>query len=110
MVLSIGIFFTLMIVGLAATLPGELYSGLTAQGVPTADATRISHLPPVGVLFASFLGYNPIKELLGPHVLNNLSAAPGGLPDRPQLLPEAHLRAVLTRACTRRSTSRSWPA
>jgi hypothetical protein len=44
-----------------------------AQGVPHADATRISHLPPVGVLFASFLGYNPIKELLGPHVLHQLS-------------------------------------
>ncbi len=73
MVLSIGIFFTLMVVGLASTLPGEMYSGLTAQGVPHADATRISHLPPVGVLFASFLGYNPIKELLGPHVLANLS-------------------------------------
>ncbi len=73
MVLSIGIFFTLMVVGLSGTLPGAMYSGLVQQGVPAADALRISHLPPVGVLFASFLGYNPIKELLGPHVLHNLS-------------------------------------
>ena len=73
MVLSIGIFFTLMVVGLSGTLPGAMYAGLVQQGVPAADALRISHLPPVGVLFASFLGYNPIKELLGPHVLHNLS-------------------------------------
>ncbi len=75
MVLSIGIFFSLMIIGLAASLPGTLQSGLQAQGVPHADATRISHLPPVGLLFASFLGFNPIKELLGPHVLGSLSAS-----------------------------------
>jgi MFS family permease len=66
MVLSIGIFFSLMIVGLSSSLPGALDHGLTAQGVPAADAARISHLPPVGLLFASFLGYNPIQELLGP--------------------------------------------
>jgi hypothetical protein len=71
-VLSIGIFFTLMIVGLAATLPHTLASGLQAHGVPAATATRVSHLPPVSVLFAAFLGYNPAKELIGPHVLASL--------------------------------------
>jgi MFS family permease len=71
-VLSIGIFFTLMIVGLAATLPHALASGLQANGVPAATATRVSHLPPVSVLFAAFLGYNPAKELIGPHVLAGL--------------------------------------
>ncbi len=65
-VLSIGIFFTLMILGLAATLPGALLHGLTAQGVGVSVATRVSHLPPVGSLFAAFLGYNPMAELLGP--------------------------------------------
>ena len=65
-VLSIGIFFTLMILGLAASLPGALYHGLTAQGVPAAVATKASHLPPVGSLFAAFLGYNPMQVLLGP--------------------------------------------
>ncbi len=72
MVLSIGIFFSLMIAGLASSLPHTLGSGLIAQGVPAADAARISHLPPVGTLFAAFLGYNPIRTLLGPHVLGAL--------------------------------------
>jgi MFS family permease len=74
-VLSIGVFFTLMIVGLASGLPDALHNGLVAHNVPAADATRISHLPPVSTLFASFLGYNPVKTLLGPHVLHGLPAA-----------------------------------
>jgi MFS family permease len=73
-VLSIGVFFTLMIVGLSSGLPHTLQSGLLAHGVPAADAARISHLPPVATLFASFLGYNPVKTLLGPHVLGGLPA------------------------------------
>ena len=64
MVLSIGIFFSLMILGLAGSLPGTMDAGLQAQGVSAADASRISQLPPVGLLFASFLGYNPMHELL----------------------------------------------
>ncbi len=75
MVLSIGVFFTLMIVGLASGLPHTLQTGLAAHGVPAADAARISHLPPVATLFASFLGYNPIATLLGPHTLHALPAA-----------------------------------
>jgi MFS family permease len=74
-VLSIGIFFSLMIVGLAASLPGALHDGLVAHGVSQADATRISHLPPVASLFAAFLGYNPMQHLLGPHVLASLPHA-----------------------------------
>jgi MFS family permease len=66
MVLSLGIFFSLMVLGLAAHLPHALYSGLTAQGIPAARALAVSKLPPVGVLFASFLGYDPVKTLLGP--------------------------------------------
>jgi MFS family permease len=65
-VLSIGIFFTLMVAGLSSKLPAAMYGGLTAQGVPAATAAPISHLPPIGVLFASFLGYNPMQQLLGP--------------------------------------------
>jgi MFS family permease len=63
-VLSIGIFFTIITLGLAATLPHTLYSGLTAQGVPGNLATQVAHLPPIGLLFASFLGFNPIQQLL----------------------------------------------
>jgi MFS family permease len=74
MVLSIGIFFSLLIIGLAAHLPASLDSGLRAHGVPAAAATRISHLPPVATLFASFLGYNPVHSLLGPGLIHTLPA------------------------------------
>jgi MFS family permease len=66
MSLSIGIFFSLMIAGLANTLPKALIPGLTAQGVPLAQATTIGHLPPVSTVFAAMLGYNPVANLLGP--------------------------------------------
>jgi len=72
-VLSIGVFFSLMIAGLAATLPTTMSRGLTAQGVPFAVAHKIGTLPPVGSLFAAFLGYNPVRELLDPTgILNRL--------------------------------------
>ncbi|MGB7795778.1 MAG: MFS transporter [Pseudonocardiaceae bacterium] len=74
MVLSIGIFFSLMISGLARSLPQTLSAGLIAQGVPAADAMQVAGLPPVAVLFASLLGYNPVQTLLGPHVLHQLPA------------------------------------
>jgi MFS family permease len=73
-VLSIGIFFTLIILGLAATLASALSHGLTAQGVPPASAARVASLPPVSVLFAALLGYNPVSTLLGP-ALAHLPAA-----------------------------------
>jgi MFS family permease len=75
-VLSIGVFFTLMIAGLAATLPTTLTHGLAAQGVPHVIAVKIGSLPPVGSLFAAFLGYNPVHELLTPTgVLAHLPAS-----------------------------------
>jgi MFS family permease len=72
-VLSIGIFFTLMIAGLSSSLPSAMSSGLQAHGVPADVAQRVGALPPVSILFAAFLGYNPIQSLVGPHVLNALS-------------------------------------
>lgn len=72
-VLSMGIFFSLMIAGLARTLPVTMTSGLMARGVPLAAADRVSHLPPVSILFSAFLGYNPIRSLLGPNVLRHVS-------------------------------------
>jgi MFS family permease len=74
-VLSIGIFFTLMIVGLSSSLPASMYHGLVAQGVPSGVADRVAHLPPVSTLFAAFLGYNPMQHLLGTSVLAHLPAA-----------------------------------
>jgi len=73
-VLSIGIFFTLMIIGLSSTLSTTLVQGLTQHGVPADMAAKIGDLPPVSILFAAFLGYNPIQTLVGPTVLNQLSA------------------------------------
>ncbi|AWT51885.1 major facilitator superfamily protein MFS_1 [Mycolicibacterium smegmatis MKD8] len=64
--LSIGIFFSLMIVGLAGTLPTAMSAGLEQQGVSASVAHEVANLPPVGSLFAAFLGYNPIAELLAP--------------------------------------------
>nr|WP_222853756.1 MFS transporter [Fodinicola acaciae] len=72
MVLSIGVFFSLIIAGLSQNLPHALSTGLQAHGVSAGDATRIAGLPAVAVLFAAFLGYNPIQQLLGP-VLSSLS-------------------------------------
>jgi MFS family permease len=75
MSLSIGIFFSLMVVGLANTLPRTLTRGLTAQGVPLAQASQIAHLPPVSTVFAAMLGYNPVQNLLAPTgVLRKLPA------------------------------------
>jgi MFS family permease len=73
--LSIGVFFSLMISGLATTLPHTLNSGLQAQGVPANVANGVASLPPVSTLFATFLGNNPISHLLAPSgVLNTLPA------------------------------------
>jgi len=76
MVLSIGIYFTLVVLGLTASLSRSLLVGLTSHGVPRATAEHVAHLPPVSVLFAAFLGYNPVQSLLGPTgVLAKLSHA-----------------------------------
>jgi len=65
-VLSMGLFFTIVTLGLASHLPKHLYSGLVAAGVSPAAAHTVASEPPIGSLFSAFLGYNPIKELLGP--------------------------------------------
>ena len=73
--LSIGIFFSLMIAGLASTLPATLRSGLEAHHVSTSLATSIGNQPPVGSLFAAFLGSNPIQTLVGTDALSKLPAS-----------------------------------
>ncbi len=80
-VLSVGIFFTLMVLGLSADLPHALTSGLQAHGVGSAGAQRVAGLPPISILFAAFLGYNPLAHLAGKSVLKGIGA---------------HNRAVLT--------------
>jgi hypothetical protein len=74
-VLSMGLFFTIVTLGLASRLPSALFRGLTAAGVPAPAAHAVASEPPIGSLFSAFLGYNPIKELLGPTgVLQKLPA------------------------------------
>lgn len=73
--LSIGVFFSLMIVGLNAKVPSTLYANLTANGVAASTAHQLAQLPPVSYLFAAFLGYNPLQTLLGPGVLHQLPPA-----------------------------------
>ena len=75
MPLSMGLFFTLLVFGLNSKVPGAMYQGLVAHGVPAGNATQLSHLPPLGYLFAAFLGLNPLKSLLGPAVLGHLAPA-----------------------------------
>ena len=71
---SIGVFFSLMVVGLASALPNTIVTQLTAQNVPVAIAHQVASVPPVGILFAAFLGYNPMQQLLGTKVLASLPA------------------------------------
>jgi hypothetical protein len=75
MPLSMGLFFTLLVLGLNSKVPAAMYQGLVAHGVPAANATQLAHLPPLGYLFAAFLGLNPLKSLLGPAVLGHLVPA-----------------------------------
>ena len=74
--LSIGVFFSLMIIGLASTLPQTLTRGLQQHGVPHAIAHQVGSLPPVSSLFAAVLGVNPVQHLLSAQgVLSALPAA-----------------------------------
>lgn len=74
-VLSIGVFFSLMIAGLSGVLSTQLTAGLRAHGVSAAQASQIGHLPPISILFAAFLGENPVKSLLGSQTVSHLSHA-----------------------------------
>jgi len=80
-VLSVGIFFTLLIVGLASSLPATAQAGLEAHGLSAEVAGRVAHAPPISILFAAFLGYNPIQSLVGTRALSTVGA---------------HARAILT--------------
>jgi len=88
---SIGFFFSIVVAGLAATLPSTLSTGLTRNGVPAAAANQIAHLPPTAALFGAFLGYNPIQQLLPPTVLQALSAS-----DRATLLGQSFFPQLIS--------------
>jgi MFS family permease len=86
--LSIGVFFSIVTLGLVSSLPSHLYNGLIAQGVPRAQALRVSHLPPIGSLFAAFLGFNPIRTLMPAHVLAGLGATRAAYLTGPSFFPK----------------------
>lgn len=73
--LSNGVFFSLMTIGLSATIPIAMYAGLTQNGISSSLASQLAHAPPMGYLFAALLGFNPMGTSLGPQVLNSLPAA-----------------------------------
>ena len=73
--LSMGLFFSIIVVVLSSQLPGAVQSSLLSNGVPAADAARAANIPPTGALFASFLGYNPMETLLSPATLAKLPAS-----------------------------------
>ena len=74
-VVSTGVFFSLMVVGLAGSLPTTLYRGLVAHAVPVAAARQLAELPPAASLFGAMLGYNPMATLLPANVLHALPPA-----------------------------------
>jgi MFS family permease len=87
-VVSTGIFFTLLVVGVSASLSDALYVGLTAHGVSASAATQISHLPPGASLFAAELGYNPMTTLLSPQVLQALPASQAAILTSKEFFPQ----------------------
>ena len=72
--LSMAIIFSLMIIGLNATMPAALYSGLLQNGIPVQIAQQIANAPSIGYLFAAFLGYNPLNTVIPPSVLQSIPA------------------------------------
>jgi MFS family permease len=88
MVLSIGIFFSLMIAGLAHSLPDAMRTQLLARHVPAAVAGQIAAAPPVASIFAAFLGYNPMGQLIPAAVLHALPAADAAAITGKQFFPQ----------------------
>jgi hypothetical protein len=70
--LSITLIFTVVIIGLAGSLPTTLYQGLSRAGIPTADAAMVANIPPTAALFAAFLGYNPMATILPSQIVKSL--------------------------------------
>ncbi|AWR95588.1 MFS transporter [Acidianus brierleyi] len=72
---SIALFFTIVIISLAATLPHALAQSVTQAGAPQL-APLVQKVPVTGALFAAFLGYDPVKSILSTLPQNILSTIP----------------------------------
>jgi MFS family permease len=88
MPLSMGIFFTLLVLGLNAKVPSTMFHGLVSHGISATQATQLAHMPPLGYMFAAFLGFNPLKSLLGPAVLGHLPAGQAAALTSRQFFPQ----------------------
>jgi EmrB/QacA subfamily drug resistance transporter len=75
MPLSIGIFFSFMILGMNSIVPLSMYNGLIQNGMPGAIAQKLAAAPALTYLFAAFLGYNPLGTLIPAQVLHALPPA-----------------------------------
>ncbi|MCY0877664.1 MAG: MFS transporter [Firmicutes bacterium] len=75
MMLSMGIFFTMVISSLTTGLPKTITSGLRHFALPPVLIAHLAHLPPLDVLFAALLGYNPLKILLSQSAAGRLLLA-----------------------------------
>lgn len=96
MALSMTLYFAILIVGLAHNLPPILSKGLMDAGLPAAAARQISEMPPTSALFAAFLGYNPMEQLIDPNTLASLSDATRTLLLGNQFFPNAIAPAVMS--------------
>ncbi|MCH4816311.1 MAG: MFS transporter [Saccharolobus sp.] len=61
--LSMALFFTIVIISLASTLPSALANAVTQAGAPQL-APLMQKIPVTGALFAAFLGYDPVKTII----------------------------------------------
>ncbi len=95
MMASIAFFFSVLTAGLAASLPGVMYAGLTANGLPGLVARHIAALPPIGVLFAAFLGFNPMRSLVPAPVAAHLSLHAQGVLFGTRFFPRLILPAFM---------------
>jgi MFS family permease len=76
--MSLAIFFTVVIVGLAGSLGGTVPGALHSAGVPPGDSAILGGAiasNPTGALFGTFLGENPMQSLLA-----LVSTVPGWTP------------------------------
>jgi EmrB/QacA subfamily drug resistance transporter len=94
--LSMTLYFTVLIIGLSQHLPAVMYQGLVHAGVPAAVANQVANLPPTGALFAAFLGYNPMAQLLPTQVLHQLPLASQQLIVGKVFFPELIASAVMS--------------
>jgi MFS family permease len=94
--LSMTLYFTILIIGLTQHLPSAMYQGLISAGVPDAAAQQVANLPPTGALFAAFLGYNPMAQLLPSNILQQLPQASQDLILGKVFFPELIAPAVMS--------------